>query len=155
MPESGHARPRPELRLGVPALGWHDRGRHFIPGSPRFQRAHALRHRRLGGDCAGTALIQTSPRARHGPPAPGATGGGDGTRTHDRLVANQVLYQLSYAPDSRPISPMVGLTGLEPETSRLSGGRSNQLSYSPGCSLTSMRVAFAASHAGQGRKRAN
>ena len=25
-------------------------------------------------------------------------GGGDGTRTHDRLVANQVLYQLSYAP---------------------------------------------------------
>ena len=29
--------------------------------------------------------------------------------------------------------PVVGLTGLEPETSRLSGGRSNQLSYSPGC----------------------
>ena len=28
-----------------------------------------------------------------------AFGGGDGTRTHDRLVANQVLYQLSYAPD--------------------------------------------------------
>ena len=28
---------------------------------------------------------------------------------------------------------MVGLTGLEPETSRLSGGRSNQLSYSPEC----------------------
>ena len=25
-------------------------------------------------------------------------GGGDGTRTHDPLVANQVLYQLSYAP---------------------------------------------------------
>ena len=25
-------------------------------------------------------------------------GGGDGTRTHDHLVANQVLYQLSYAP---------------------------------------------------------
>jgi hypothetical protein len=50
-----------------------------------------------------------------------------------------VLYQLSYAPgsppDGRPAgSPsarLVGLTGLEPETSRLSGGRSNQLSYSP------------------------
>ena len=27
------------------------------------------------------------------------SGGGDGTRTHDRLVANQVLYQLSYAPE--------------------------------------------------------
>ena len=26
-------------------------------------------------------------------------GGGDGIRTHDRLVANQVLYQLSYAPN--------------------------------------------------------
>ena len=25
-------------------------------------------------------------------------GGGEGTRTHDPLVANQVLYQLSYAP---------------------------------------------------------
>ena len=25
-------------------------------------------------------------------------GGGDGTRTHDPLLANQVLYQLSYAP---------------------------------------------------------
>jgi len=25
-------------------------------------------------------------------------GGGDGTRTHDPLLAKQVLYQLSYAP---------------------------------------------------------
>ena len=75
-------------------------------------------------------------------------GGGDGTRTHDRLVANQVLYQLSYAPEcqagahgpevrleltSRPARAdiMVGLSGLEPLTSRLSGGRSNQLSYKP------------------------
>jgi hypothetical protein len=28
-------------------------------------------------------------------------GGGDRIRTDDRLVANQVLYQLSYAPDGR------------------------------------------------------
>ena len=30
---------------------------------------------------------------------------------------------------------MVGLGGLEPPTSRLSGVRSNQLSYRPACSL--------------------
>ena len=30
---------------------------------------------------------------------------------------------------------MVGLNGLEPSTSRLSGVRSNQLSYKPICSL--------------------
>ena len=56
-------------------------------------------------------------------------GGGDRIRTDDRLVANQVLYQLSYAPKS--IGQVVGLGGLEPLTSRLSGGRSNQLSYKP------------------------
>jgi hypothetical protein len=74
----------------------------------------------------------------------GITGGGDGIRTHDRLVANQVLYQLSYAPNfrggkvkhaqtgvPRPETSLVGLSGLEPLTSRLSGGRSNQLSYRP------------------------
>ena len=62
--------------------------------------------------------------------APKASGGGgDRNRTDDRLVANQVLYQLSYAPKS--IGQVVGLGGLEPLTSRLSGGRSNQLSYKP------------------------
>ena len=50
---------------------------------------------------------------------------GDGEiRTLDPLLARQVLSQLSYAP-------IMGLSGLEPPTSRLSGVRSNQLSYKP------------------------
>ena len=56
-------------------------------------------------------------------------GGGDRIRTDDRLVANQVLYQLSYAPaipsQDEDWLEMVGLSGVEPLTSRLSGGRSN------------------------------
>ena len=65
------------------------------------------------------------------------SGGDDGTRTHDPLVANQVLYQLSYVPGgwSRPVQTgrrkLVGLGGFEPPTLRLSGVRSNQLSYRP------------------------
>ena len=52
---------------------------------------------------------------------------GDGEiRTHDPLLARQVLSQLSYAP-------IMGLSGLEPPTSRLSGVRSNRLSYKPIC----------------------
>ena len=45
-------------------------------------------------------------------------------RTRDPLLARQVLSQLSYAP-------LMGLSGLEPPTSRLSGVRSNRLSYKP------------------------
>ena len=74
---------------------------------------------------------------------------GDGEiRTLDPLLARQVLSQLSYTPTdavpssvvsfvsflfdglSRWLSPM-GLSGLEPPTSRLSGVRSNRLSYKP------------------------
>ena len=51
-------------------------------------------------------------------------GGAKRDRTADLLRAKQALSQLSY-------SPMVGLNGLEPSTSRLSGVRSNQLSYRP------------------------
>ena len=69
-------------------------------------------------------------------------------RTLDPLLARQVLSQLSYTPTdavpssvvsfvsylfdglSRWLSPM-GLSGLEPPTSRLSGVRSNRLSYKP------------------------
>ena len=70
---------------------------------------------------------------------------GDGEiRTLDPLLARQVLSQLSYTPTDAglpffkaiPIFYLmdicpVGLSGLEPPTSRLSGVRSNRLSYKP------------------------
>ena len=58
-------------------------------------------------------------------------GGDERNRTADPLLARQVLSQLSYAPTSLAIIQLVGLSGLEPLTSRLSGVRSNQLSYRP------------------------
>src|SRR5205814_6735795 len=81
-------------------------------------------------------------------------GGDDGTRTHDLLVANQALYQLSYVPGKgRPsersmrIERMVGLGGFEPPTLRLSGVRSNQLSYRPAGLRT--RTALACRRSGE------
>ena len=56
----------------------------------------------------------------------GSFGGDEESRTPDPLLARQVLSQLSYTPIL-----MVGLSGLEPPTSRLSGECSNQLSYKP------------------------
>ena len=50
-------------------------------------------------------------------------GGGERDRTDDLLRARQALSQLSYTPIHKN---MVGLGGLEPPTSRLSGVRSNQ-----------------------------
>ena len=64
-------------------------------------------------------------------------GGGKRGRTDDLLLAKQALYQLSYAPPKQSIqmgpttSKLVGLGGLEPPTSRLSGVCSNHLSYKP------------------------
>ena len=60
-------------------------------------------------------------------------GGGERDRTDDLLRARQALSQLSYTPN---IPELVGLGGLEPPTSRLSGVRSNQLSYRPSSCVT-------------------
>ena len=67
--------------------------------------------------------------------------GAEGIRTPDLLLAKEALSQLSYGPDKIQNQCMrilngavsnqnliVGLPGLEPETSVLSGLRSNQLS---------------------------
>ena len=56
--------------------------------------------------------------------------GGERIRTADLLLARQVLSQLSYAPP-RAVHGVVGSGWLEQPTSRLSGARSNQLSYEP------------------------
>ena len=67
-------------------------------------------------------------------------GGDERVRTDDPLLAKQVLSQLSYTPMSFPSAALlflarsallVGSSGLEPPTSRLSGVRSNHLSYEP------------------------
>ncbi len=61
-------------------------------------------------------------------------GGAKEDRTPDLLRARQALSQLSYGPGNPAASAataMVGLGGLEPPTSPLSGVRSNHLSYRP------------------------
>lgn len=55
-------------------------------------------------------------------------GGAKRDRTADLLRARQALSQLSYSPKLLVNLEMVGLSGLEPPTSPLSGVRSNQLS---------------------------
>lgn len=61
-------------------------------------------------------------------------GGAERDRTADPLLAKQVLSQLSYSPNLSIIcqtTRMVGPGRLELPTSRLSGVRSNHLSYGP------------------------
>src|SRR5262245_45088705 len=55
-------------------------------------------------------------------------GGADRVRTGDLRLARAALSQLSYSP---LIFEVVGLSGFEPLTSRLSAVRSSQLSYRP------------------------
>ena len=76
-----------------------------------------------------------------------AFGGARRDRTDDLKLAKLALSQLSYGPiesGGLPLRPLreprgaavVGREGVEPSTSRLSGVRSNHLSYRPPCPLT-------------------
>ncbi len=58
-------------------------------------------------------------------------GGAERDRTDDLMLAKHALSQLSYSPSLVTPPGMVGPGGLEPPTSRLSGVRSNHLSYEP------------------------
>jgi hypothetical protein len=63
-------------------------------------------------------------------------GGARRDRTDDLMLAKHALSQLSYGPLTRRTSShrqsgLVGPGGVEPPTSRLSGVRSNHLSYGP------------------------
>ena len=68
-------------------------------------------------------------------------GGADRDRTGDLKLAKLALSQLSYGPAPgvgvcqlcQLCKLMVGREGVEPSTSRLSGVRSNHLSYRPPC----------------------
>ena len=64
-----------------------------------------------------------------------AKNGDNRDRTGDLRLAKPALSQLSYIPGFH----MVGLSGVEPLTSRLAGVRSNQLSYRPDMSALQRR----------------
>ena len=74
-------------------------------------------------------------RARRWRRARGENGGAGRDRTGDLRLAKAALYQLSYSPGGSAQgggrSRVVGLSGFEPLTSRLSAVRSSQLSYRP------------------------
>ena len=68
-------------------------------------------------------------------------GGASRDRTDDLKLAKLALSQLSYGPIGVAFASMVGRVGVEPTTSRLSGVRSNHLSYRPPLSRAGLMAA--------------
>src|SRR6185295_12082703 len=116
-------------------------------GEPRIRFLHSWKHRPPSPRLRRTAFIRLASRSR----AAAKAGGASRDRTDDLKLAKLALSQLSYGPafallrfggqarsarDGLPSEApqerrMVGREGVEPSTSRLSGVRSNHLSYRP------------------------
>jgi hypothetical protein len=110
------------------------------PGNPGLGQTFSSRCQKTSAAEAAEkpCVREHEPRQRPcmGPHRQDASGGARRDRTDDLLLAKQALSQLSYGPVRRQVSVvrrliMVGPGRLELPTSRLSGVRSNHLSYGP------------------------
>ena len=112
-------------------------------GSPLPSRRHSAHRQRPARP---NRASQNAPRYKEFRVPASGPGGADRVRTDDLRLARAALSQLSYSPfssvgqstdrsghpgSSRHCRQMVGLGRFELPTSRLSGVRSNQLSYRP------------------------
>ncbi len=104
----------------------------FPPRAPRSVVISAFHHKKR------LTLVFSSLYAVFKEQSASWPGGDERVRTAGLLLARQALSQLSYTPSfltrgesPPPLHLVVGLAGLEPATSRLSGVRSNHLSYRP------------------------